>query len=31
VAGELEHKAKHVNVSFITLNHARQSLNSLMC
>jgi len=27
VTGELEHKVKHVNISFITLNHARQSLN----
>jgi len=29
VVGELQRKVKHVNVSFITLNDARQSLNYL--
>jgi len=27
VTGESEHEVKHVNISVITLNHTRQSLN----
>jgi len=29
VTGELQREVKHVNISFIALNHARQSLNYL--